>query len=272
MPGKQKIMNLNRPPQSIESNTRKPSSKTEISPIKSNPVAASKFNIKPMVPRPTTQCNRRPQVVINNKPESDNPEWRKTAPGNSSFSDTVKEGHKVALFSDSICNRMSKHDLKKKLNCNIAKKSFPGATTDDMFKYYMWPTLEKNTPDTAIIHIGVNDILGKGTPDGGLTENSIEQIAQDIMRCGEVCERAGVNTICISSVLSFKGRRAQLSVDHINAQLAKLCRDKSYDFILNDNIRYDYENTLYYGDGLHLSELGRDTLIENFRAYLYGDA
>ena len=101
----------------------------------------------------------------------------------------------MALFSDSICNSMSKYELTKKLNCNITKKSFPGATTDDMYAHYMWPTLNKNTPDTAISHIGANDILAKGKPDGGLTSTSIERIAKDVIRCGEACESAGVNTI-----------------------------------------------------------------------------
>ena len=132
----------------------------------------------------------------------------------------------------------------------------------------MCPTLNKNTPDTVIIHIGVNDILTKGTPDGGLTANQVSKIARDIIKCGEVCELAGVNNICISSVLSFKGRRAQMSIDHINFQLAKLCSNKHYDFILNDNIEYDRDSKLYYGDGLHLSDLGRLSLIDNFRDYL----
>ena len=178
--------------------------------------------IKRQAQPPATRCNQRPQVVINNKPEADNPAWRKTSPGNSSFAAAVKDGRKVAIFSDSICNRMSKYELRKKLKCNITKKAFPGATTDDMYEHYMWPTLKKNTPDTAIIHIGVNDILAKGTPDGGLTSISIEQIAKDVIRCGEACESVGVNTICFSSVLPFKGRRAQSTTNHINDQLAKL--------------------------------------------------
>ena len=214
--------------------------------------------------------NRRPQVVINNQPESDNAAWR-TVPGNSTYAGTVKNGRKVALFSDSICNRMNKHELRKKLQCNINKKSFPGATTDDMYEHYMMPTLKRNTPDTAIIHIGVNDILAKGTPDGGLTANSIEQIAKNVVRCGEVCQSAGVNKICISSILTFRGRRAQSTINHMNNQLAELCKDKSFDFILNDNITMDRKNTLYYGDGLHLNDAGRDVLMENFSSYLRKD-
>ena len=216
------------------------------------------------VPR---NLNKRPQVVINKAPVSN----KQIVPGNSSFAGAVKEGPKVALFSDSICNRMSKNELRQKLKCNITKKAFPGATTDNMYEHYMLPTLKKNTPDTAIIHIGVNDILAKGTPDGGLTSNAIEQIAQDVIKCGGVCKSAGVNNICISSILSFRGRKAQSTINHINSKLAKLCRDNQYDFILNDNIVYDADNTSYYGDGLHLNDIGRHILMDNFRVYVSKD-
>ena len=221
---------------------------------------------KPITRTQKPDVVKRPQVVINNRPES-----VKVVPGHSSFSDTVKEGHKVALFSDSICNRMNKYELKKKLKCNINKKSFPGATTIDMYEHYMMPTLKRDTPDTAIIHIGVNDILAKGTTDGGLTANAIQEIAKDVIKCGEVCQSAGVNNICISSILPFKGRRAELTINNINHQLAKLCLEKSYDFILNDNIIFDNDNILFYGDGLHLNEAGRNILMENFSSYLRMD-
>ena len=205
---------------------------------------------------------KRPQVVINKRPEAD----RLTVPGNRSFAGAVKDGKNVALFSDSICNRMSKNDLKRKLECAVNKKSFPGATTTDLYEHYMQPTLKRNTPDTAIIHIGANDILTKGTSDGGLTAASIEKIAGDIIKCGDTCRQAGVNQVCISSILPFKGRRAISTINHINSQLAALCIDRSYDFLLNDNITMD--SNLFYTDGLHLNDAGRDILIDNFRGYI----
>lgn len=215
---------------------------------------------------------RRPQVVINNNQNSTNSTYPKTIPGNNSFSGAVKHGKKVALFSDSICNRMGKQQLRAKLNCDINKKTFPGATTDDLHDHYMLPTLKKNAPDLAIIHIGVNDILAKGTPDGGLTSNAIEEVSKNIIKCGEVCRTYGVNNICISSVLPFKGRRAQLTVNQINNNLAKLCKERDFDFLLNDNILYDNgkkNNILFYSDGLHLNDHGRDVLIDNFSNYMH---
>ena len=167
---------------------------------------------------------------------------------------------------------MSNHQLRAKLDCEVNKKCFPGATTDDLSKYHMLPTLVKNTPDTAIIHIGVNDILAKGTPDGGLTSNMITEVTNGILECGKVCKSYGVNNICISSVLPFKGRRAQLTVNAINANLAKSCKEMSFDFILNDNIVFDNstrENSLFWSDGLHLNDRGREALLDNFSNYIH---
>jgi len=136
----------------------------------------------------------------------------------------------------------------------------------------MLPTLKKNTPDTAIIHIGVNDILQKGTSDGGLSANVITEVSQSIIKCGELCRSCGVNNICISSVLPFKGRRAKLTVNQINSNLAKLCEEMCFDFLLNDNIVFDNsksDNLLFHTDGLHLNDLGREVLIDNFSNYMH---
>jgi len=220
---------------------------------------------KPVWAEERTHSPSKPQVVINNKPDQ-----RRTVPGNNTFAGAVKTGEKLALLSDSICNRMNKYELKRKLGCSLTKKAFPGATSDDLHNYYMWPTLNKNTPDVAIIHVGVNNILARGTNDGGATANVIEDIAKDIIKCGEACTSAGVNTVCISGVLPFKGRRAHATTNHINHQVAKLCMEHQYDFILHDNIRHDKNDpeALYYSDGLHLSDKGQDILIDNFKHYL----
>ena len=82
----------------------------------------------------------RPQVVINEKASTNNGTYRKTIPGNNSFAGAVKHGKKVAIFSDSICNRMGKKQLRTELNCDVNKKSFPGTTTDKLYEHYMLPT------------------------------------------------------------------------------------------------------------------------------------
>jgi len=191
-------------------------------------------------------------------------------PGNNSYSNALRKGKKVALFSDSICNRMSKHELRKTLQCDINKKSFPGATSVDIHESYMLPTLKRNTPDLAFIHIGVNDILHASDADN-LTSENIEQISRDIIKCGEVCKQYGVNKVCFSSIIHTKHLRGEKAINLINNQVARLCARNSFDFILNSNVPYDEadkSHSVYYSDGLHLNDHGRDILMSNYKLYL----
>ena len=167
---------------------------------------------------------------------------------------------------------MSIHDLNKKLGRNhtIIKKAFPGTTSKDLSSHYRIPTLESNTPNIAIIHVGINDVMNKSTSNG-LSSSIIQDIANSIIQCGKVCASFGVNNICISSILPKRGHRAQLSIRHINNVLAKLCAELAFDFLQNGNILYDEmikENCLFYTDGIHLNDAGRQLLMDNFNTYL----
>ena len=218
---------------------------------------------------------RRSNVVVNKYPERDNG-WRKTVPGNSSFSDIVKHGKKVALFSDSICNRFSEWKMNSKIaNCKVKKKSFPGATALDLAEHHVHPYFKRNSPDTAIIHAGANDILQLGDEDGGLTDELMEVVCTNILTCGMVCKQYGTNRVCISAVLPARSKNYQLSAIHINHKLESMCREVGFDFIRNNNIIYEKPTKLYdglfYKDGLHLNENGRELLMENFIDYLNND-
>ena len=132
----------------------------------------------------------------------------------------------------------------------------------------MLPTLKRNTPDLAIIHIGVNDILNASDADSLTTEN-IEEISRNIIKCGEVCKRYGVNKVCFSSIIHTKQLRGEKAINLINNQVARLCARNSFDFIINSNIPYnEAENSVYYSDGLHLNDHGRDILMGNYKLYL----
>ena len=54
--------------------------------------------------------------------------------------------------------------------------------------------------------------------------------------------------------------------------LEKLCQDVGFDFLRNDNIICEFPTTedpgLFYKDGLHLNEEGRNVLMCNFTNYL----
>ena len=217
---------------------------------------------------------RRPTIVINKCPERDIG-WKKSVPGNSTFSDIVEHGKRVVLFSDSICNRFSEWQMNKKANnCRIKKKSFPGATALDLAEHHVHPYLRKNCPDTAIIHAGANDILQLGGEDVGLTDKLIDSICSNILTCGMVCKEYGINQVCISSILSGKSSKFRLSANFVNIKLELLCKQVGFHFIRNNNIVYEKPTHLYkglfYKDGLHLNDDGRAILMMNFIDYLDG--
>ena len=218
----------------------------------------------------------RPQVVINRKPESVTT-WPKTSQGNSSYADTVKRGRNVMIYSDSICNRMSKWELNNKatvagISCQINKKPFVGATAEDLHTHHMMPTLKNNTPDDIIIHAGINDTKQLADKKGGMTSEVIDILAGNVIRCGQVAKTHGVNNVCISALLPIRGHKYQQTIKHINYRIENLCKQEGFDFIKNDNITYEFptedEPGLFYKDGLHLNDKGRDILMCNFINYL----
>ena len=223
-------------------------------------------------PSPQSKRQRRPNVVVSKFPERvDN--WKKTVPGNSSFAEIVKHGKKVVLFSDSICNRFSEWKMNSKTNnCTIKKKSFPGATALDLAEHHVHPYLKRNSPDTALIHVGANDILQLGDKDGGITGEVVDTICTNILTCGMVCKQYGINTVCISSILPGQSKKFKLSAIFINNKLESMCREVGFDFLSNKNIIYEKPSKLYdglfYKDGLHLNDDGRDILMGNFIEYL----
>ena len=133
-----------------------------------------------------------------------------------------------------------KHSEKATWKCD-QQKAFPGATAVDMYRHYMIPTLENNTPDNAIIHCGINDLLSM---EDQLTDETAANVAERIIRCGLVCKEYGVSQIAISSVLHKSGTHLQAITNQINNKLHTWCREHSFNFINNINIPftnpYDY--------------------------------
>ena len=58
-------------------------------------------------------------------------------------------------------------------------KYFPGATSNDLL-FYIEPTLGQRQFDTAIIHVGINDLLNKTA--------GIEVLLQNILNLAATCK------------------------------------------------------------------------------------
>ena len=181
------------------------------------------------------------------------------------------------IYSDSICNRMSKWELNNKatvagISCQINKKPFVGATAEDLHTHHMMPTLKNNTPDGIIIHAGINDAKQLADKNGGMESEVIDILAGNVIRCGQVAKSHGVNNICISALLPIRGRKYQQTIRNINYRIENLCKQEGFDFITNSNIIFTestpVDEGFYYRDGLHLNGAGRQVLMDNFISYL----
>ena len=75
------------------------------------------------------------------------------------------------MVGDSIVKNIAGWRLHKGVKSSVAVKSILGATTKGM-KYHVEDCLEDNSPDSIILHVGINNFKNK---------ESAEDIANDIM-------------------------------------------------------------------------------------------
>ena len=197
---------------------------------------------------------RRPQVVVNNFPENQDLFQRpKIVPGNKSYSEAVKSTRKIIVFGDSIPRGIKMNEFNRHVQRGFAKmKSFPGATSKEML-HYIEPTLKEGSFDTAIIHVGINDILKDKS------ENEMNELYQNLKKIGVKCHSYGVKEVHISGIV-INNKMAESYVNFVNGKISDLCQENSFYFIDNSNI----SKFCLFKDGLHLLEEGKCFLANNF--------
>ena len=82
-----------------------------------------------------------------------------------------------------------------------------------------------------VVHVGSNDVTFYNEEF-----STPEEVAEKILRVGEMCKSYGVNNIAISSVLIKKNLKLGKFVRNVNHALEKLCHSKGFQFINSDNI------------------------------------
>ena len=93
-----------------------------------------------------------------------------------------KDGRKICILSDSICNRIKIHEFNKYIkNKKTYKLCFPGGDTKSIHHYALH-ALKKDKPDIVIINVGSNNMK----IDKPIT------IAEDLISLTEVCKTHGV--------------------------------------------------------------------------------
>ena len=157
------------------------------------------------------------------------------------------------MLKDSIVN------FKQKIrwNCNnqltegrARFKYFPGAISNDLL-FYIKPSLEEGQFDTAIIHLGIDDLLKNIT--------STDVLLQNILKIRATCKTHGISKIFVSSVLHTH-EVSSIILAKLNLDIANICKSNSFHFIDKNNVSMN----LLYNHGLNLLHSGKEILAKNF--------
>ena len=176
-------------------------------------------------------------------------------PGHRTYAEITSRGRKTVIFGDSIVKRIRGQELSSYLNNKRAFiRSFPGCTAKEL-NCYIEPTLEREKPDSVILHVGTNNIRGN---------QSTKEIADDIINIGKKCERQGIR-VYISSILYRSNFYDRKKLRQVNDFLGS-CAENNFIYICNDVITQQY----LWRDGIHLNNEGTNMLANNFIDHLKG--
>ena len=107
--------------------------------------------------------------------------------------------------------------------------------------------------DDALLHVGVNDLLNDESQD------SVQNLLDNLKQIGLKCKSAGVNRVLISGIV-VNNKLTSASITSVKQRISNMCRDNSFVFIDNNNI----PTSSLFHDGLHLLEVGKRILANNF--------
>ena len=187
---------------------------------------------------------------MNNYPENQHSYGRKFSASESKFSKRKKQ---IVIFSDSIPRDIRLREFNYWLHKGYAQlKSFPGGTSNELL-YYVEPTLQNKNFDDALLHVGVNDLLNDESQD------SVQNLLDNLRQIGLKCKSAGVKRVLISGIV-VNNKLTSAYISSVNQRISNMCRDNSFVFIDNNNIL----TSSLFRDGLHLLEVGKRILANNF--------
>ena len=197
----------------------------------------------------------RPHIITQDYPEK-NYIRKPIRPGESSYSEAVKDGKLAYIFSTSITKGIRNREFDNYYNLGTARfRRFNGAKAKYV-KHYVLPTLYEEKPQIVVLQCGGNDL-----PKSNANPTPVMDIAKIIIETANLCESHGAEQILISGIITrHKGnyymerRRTEL-----NEILRNICYDRGYIFIDNENITHDHLSQ----DGVHLNHEGSDILANN---------
>ena len=124
----------------------------------------------------------------------------------------------------------------------------------------MDPTLAEGNYDTAIVHVGINDIINDDS------STKVENLVLNLEKIAIKLKKYGIKNVCLSGLV-FTTRVYLPLLNQVSKCVLDLCKAHNISFINNDNIiRKDI-----YNDGLHLLRPGKflsKNFIENIHNFL----
>ena len=160
---------------------------------------------------------------------------------------------KNVIFGDSIPRGIRLHEFRYWLHKGYAQlKSFPGSRSKKLL-YYVEPTLKSKNFDAALLHVAVNDLLNDESQD------SVQNLLDNLKQIGLKCKSAGVTRTLIPGIV-VNNKLTSAYISSVNQCISNMCRHKSFVFIDNNNI----PTSSLFRDGLHLLEIGKRILANNF--------
>ena len=202
----------------------------------------------------TNSITRRPQVVVNQFPENQDVYFKPSVvPGNRSYAETVHSLRKVIIFGDSIPRGIRIHEFNSLVKKGYAKmKSFPGATSKELL-HYVDPSLKDGIYNTAIIHVGVNDLLNNKST------NKVDELVKNLESTAIKCISNGIAKVVVSGIV-MNNKMSDSFIGDVNKNIAMMCKKNSLVYMDNANI----PKSCLFTDGLHLVEKGKCILANNF--------
>ena len=117
----------------------------------------------------------------------------------------------------------------------------------------MDPTLGERNYDTAMVHIGINDIINDDS------STKVENLVLNLEKIAIKLKKYGIKNVCLSGLV-FTTRVYLPLLNQVNKCVLDICKAHNISFINNDNI---IRNDIY-SDGLHLLRSGKFLLSNNF--------
>ena len=106
---------------------------------------------------------------------------------------------KVIAFGDNIIRGLRVREFNEQVKNSYAKfRSFPGCNSKEML-HYIEPTLETGFYDSAILHVGVNDLPNNKSPSS--TDDQVLNLVKIVNKC-----KSSRAMDLFVSVIAFKKR------------------------------------------------------------------